>query len=129
MSITITQCLILSKSIEKECDQQEKWYGTKYACEPLAQEFYEWFENPNVGLSKSGKKLDLPPPNIFIPENFEIFAKEFESMPQYPEHIYTAKSLEVWYKQDNTFKVPKASMKIKIYSNDHNGTNKCLIWV
>jgi len=110
---------LLSKSIEGQCDKQEKWYGTKYTFEPISQDLLDAFENPDVGLSKSGKKLDLPPVNHFIPENLEIFAKEGEEVPKYPKLVYTSERTSVWHKQDNTFRVPKARMNVKMYCTDH----------
>jgi len=112
---------LLSKSIESQCDKQEKWYGTKYTFEPLSQDLIDLFENPGLegsSSSKSGKKLDLPPVNHFIPENLEIFAKEGEELPKYPKLVYASEKTSLWHKQDNTFRVPKANVHVKIYCTD-----------
>jgi len=109
---------LTSKSVEKECDQVERWYGTKYKCEPFTQEFKQMFANPGHSFSHSGKRLDLPPINTFIPENFQIYTSNFTNLPRYPQKVYQTEKMDVYYKQDNTFKTPKASMYVKLYSND-----------
>lgn len=109
---------LTSKSVEKDCNQTEKWYGTKYSCEPFNEELRNILENPKVNPSKSGKVLDLPPLNHFIPENFDLFAKDFASLPNYPEKVYESKIIETYFKQDNKFKKPKAAVTVKLYCND-----------
>ena len=109
---------LISKSVEKQCDQVEKWYNQKYSCEKFDKEFLQLLENPQVKPSKSGKILDLPPENEFIPENFDLFAKDFESLPKHPEKVYESEIMTSYFKQDNTFKKPKASVLVKAYCND-----------
>jgi len=109
---------LISKSLEKECTLTEKWYGTKYSTEPLPEEFREFFKDNSNTPSKSGKKLDLPVPNFFIPESLEILAKEGDELPKYPEKVYRSDRIDVWHKQDNTFRVPKARMEVKLYCKD-----------
>jgi len=110
---------LVSKSVEPECDMTEEWYKTKYTYKPFSSEFKAMFENPNVGPSKSGKILDLPPTNYFIPQNFDIFAKDLTSLPKYPKKIFSSDRVEIWFKQDNTFSKPKASIYFQIYCSDH----------
>ena len=109
-----------SKDVEKDCDSAEKWYGTKYSCKPFTSEYRQMFENPGVSASKSGKTLNLPPTNIFVPTNFEIFAKNHTELPNLPQKVYESDRTEIYYKQDNRFLKPKASMHIKLYSDDLN---------
>lgn len=52
--------------------------------------------------------------NKFLPENMDIFAKEFENLPKYPYLIREEDNSEVWFKQDGEFKKPKAVLKVKI---------------
>jgi len=110
---------LISKSVEKDCNLTEKWYGQKYSVEKLSPELKKLLEDPQVGpSSKSGKVLDYPLPNEFIPQNFDLFAKDFASLPQYPEKIYESEIMESYFKQDNIFKKPKASVIMKAFCND-----------
>lgn len=110
---------LVSKSVEEECKLVEKWYGTKYAFEPFSNQLREWFEKPDIKSSKSGKVLDLPPENLFIPKNFEILEKDVEKLPKLPEKIYETERSTLWFKQDTKFLKPKATLKFEVYSNDH----------
>ena len=92
---------LFSKSVEDECDQTEKWYGTPYSCKPFTEEFKQMFENPGImKSSKSSLILDVPPQNRFIPQRFDIKAKEKVAIErqEYPEMIYHSDKLEIWFK-------------------------------
>lgn len=52
--------------------------------------------------------LHLPRPNPFICEDFEVLAKEFEppsAVPSPPTLSRASSFLQLWYKQDRSFKV------------------------
>lgn len=108
-----------SKSVEKECTKTEKWYGTQYIDAPIAKELLAFFENPQIEKSSAGSILDLPPVNTFVPNSFEIFAKDSSSLPEFPSKVYSSDSVELYFKQDNRFNQPKASAKFQLYSNDY----------
>ena len=107
---------LISKTLESECDQVEPIYKTKYSGAPLTEEIINSYSNPDISNRKSKKILDLPPDNVFIPKNFNILTEDVENLPKYPLKIYESEHTKLWFKQDNTFKVPKASINIKIYS-------------
>ena len=54
-------------------------------------------------------KFALPPRNEFIPTNFEITPREEESSP-FPILIKDTSMTKLWFKQDDTFLLPKACM-------------------
>ena len=95
---------IFSKIYENECNLIEKWYETKYNKEKFT------FSLNDIINYKCNHKLDYPPKNLFIPNNFDILPIMNENMTVYPEKILNDydKDYEVWYKQDNIFKLPKA---------------------
>ena len=96
----------LSKSLEKECDLTEKWYGTKYAKEKLT------ITNEEIESYKCEHIFDYPPENKFIPKNLEIFPIE-ENSPKYPEIIMNEENCKVWFLQDKIFKLPKGRIKVE----------------
>ena len=106
---------LISKSLEEECNQVEPWYGTKYSVESLPRELQEMWHNPII-QPKSSKKLDLPPQNIYIPKNFNLYSNSTQL--KYPEKIYESDCSVLWYKQDDTFNRPKGGVFLNIYSND-----------
>lgn len=70
---------------------------------------------------ENGKKLDLPPPNVLLPSNFEIHANSKDSkLTTLVKHWDES---ELWFKKDDKFKKPKGNIAVKIYTNDlHFGT-------
>ena len=102
-------CLIFlfSKEIEKDCNLTEKWYGTKYTKEKFN---YTEEEIDNVECKHP---LDYPPENLFFPENFELL-KEPDEIIKYPQKIFSNEKCRIWYKQDLTYKRPKAYIQLEI---------------
>ena len=70
---------------------------------------------PNVQINK--KKLDLPPPNKFIPQSLEVLPKNPE-LSERPILLQKWPETELWYKKDDKFERPKAIVQCKIYTND-----------
>ena len=62
--------LIRSKSFEGQTDEILRWYNTKYEKRPFSEDLLKLMRMPNVPIRH--KKLDLPPPNLFLPKNFDI---------------------------------------------------------
>ena len=87
----------------------ETWYGTKYAVEPLALQ---------RRLSADDRaKLVLPAPNAYIPTDFALVGggsdeSENAADARRPPSLArgTPSTLRCWYKRDNTFKRPRASV-------------------
>ena len=118
LALENSRIYLISQTLESECDQVEPIYKTKYSVTPFSQEIINNYNNPDISNRKSKKVLDLPQENVFIPKNFDILTQDVEKSPKYPSKIYESEHTKLWFKQDNTFKVPKASINIKIYSNE-----------
>ncbi|CAL4145200.1 unnamed protein product, partial [Meganyctiphanes norvegica] len=99
-----SQCniMISSKSYENICTQSETWFGTKYNMEaiPVAWEL-EWNNPP------PNPDLFLPCPNTFIPDKYDLLSSE-STILDYPKKIEESKWGELWFKQDEKFKLPRA---------------------
>ena len=63
--------------------------------------------------------MDLPVPNTLIPKNFEILDQE-EAQSEKPTLVHEKEGCEVWYMKDDKFKLPKAYIACRIYTNDCN---------
>lgn len=48
----------------------------------------------------------------------EIFAKNVKEMSVLPTKFYCTEASEGWFKQDNSFFTPKATIKMRAYTND-----------
>lgn len=101
---------VLSQAYKGKTDLVEKWYGTNYSLIPIAESVLEMWRN--VPLND---KLHLPYPNEFIPTKLGI--KELsESNVKIPRLIKNDKYSMVWFRQDDTFKLPKACIYMDFYS-------------
>lgn len=100
---------VLSKGCAGPSPTVEPWYGTEYREEPLADDFLQELEN-----LPEEPGLVLPPLNEFIPTDFTIHPAG-EPSPL-PALLRQTPHDRVWFKQDVTFKVPKANVKAAIVS-------------
>ncbi|XP_048747252.2 insulin-degrading enzyme-like [Ostrea edulis] len=101
---------VISKKYADIVDQKEKWYGTDYKVEDIADEKIQKWKN--CGLSEN---LHLPPRNEFIPTNFELVPREKDCSPL-PEMIKETGLTRLWFKQDDKFLLPKACLSFEISS-------------
>ena len=65
----------------------------------------------------TSKKLDLPPANNLIPKNFDILPKN-EEQSALPKLIKSWNDTDLWYKKDDKFERPKASVNLKFFTQD-----------
>lgn len=60
-----------------------------------------WINAPSIS------DLSLPLPNQFLSEDFEIISDE-DNLPEYPTQVLKTDVMELWYRKDQKFKLPKA---------------------
>jgi insulysin len=105
---------LISKEVEKDTNLTEKWYGTKYNKE----KFNENFVNKHYDMKThcdTKHCLDYPPENVFLPKNLDILTHD--KTCKHPEKILDEEGVVVWYKKDDTFKLPKAMVLCQVYIN------------
>ncbi|XP_039264342.2 insulin-degrading enzyme-like [Styela clava] len=101
---------VVAKAFDGSADLSEKWYGTKYALVPITNETKEKWNNVELN-----DKLRLPEPNEFIPSSLSQKLVP-ESNPELPKLIKMDNFSKVWFKQDSTFNLPKATISVDFYS-------------
>lgn len=85
-------------------------YATPYAVEQLR---YEVAAVPKTHLNQ----LHLPERNRFIPRHLNTKdLPALEAVATLPQRIKHTAAIEVWFKQDEEFRVPKASIDIRTYA-------------
>ncbi|GAB3095158.1 peptidase M16 [Aestuariicella hydrocarbonica] len=93
-----------------ETNQVSPFYSTPYAIEQLR---YEVASVPKAEL----EKLHLPEKNRFIPRHLTVKAlPSMEKVTNVPALIKKSEAIDVWFKQDNQYKVPRASINIRTYA-------------
>ncbi|KAK7078176.1 Nrd1 complex RNA-binding subunit [Halocaridina rubra] len=112
--LTPEKCNIMlsSKTFDNEdiCNLKEKWFGTKYSVEDIPQEWENEWNNLQIN-----PELYLPTPNQFIPDNFDLLQPE-RDITTYPEKLCEDEWGELWFKQDQKFKLPRSYCSIYILS-------------
>ena len=93
----------MSPDIESDSFQQAKYYGTEYEVNDFSAELVQKLQNVTVP-----PELHLPKPNIFIPDDFSL-AEAAEAESTHAKIIKDTDIVRLWYKKDDTFKVPKAN--------------------
>ena len=105
------QVMIVSQKFAQDADQSEKWYGTSYTMEDIPEtKLKAWSE---IELHE---RLHLPTPNVFIPTDFELVAREEEKAVKVPCILHDNAKSRLWYLQDNEFMKPKACLSIEFIS-------------
>ena len=119
--LTVDNLLItlVSKSVEGQTDREEKYYAIKHKVEDLSEEVIKAFNEPNIdSFKQSSAKLKMITKNELIPTDFDV-------LPIQPQSTKIAKidereDSEVWYQQDDVFKLPKVCLGLKLYTGDQH---------
>ncbi|KXX73626.1 Insulin-degrading enzyme [Madurella mycetomatis] len=102
---------IVSRNFPGAWEQREKWYGTEYTRQAIPAEFMD--EITRAAASASGDriaKLHLPHKNQFVPTKLEVEKKDVKEPALAPRIIRNDPLVRTWYKKDDTFWVPKATV-------------------
>lgn len=102
---------VIGKKFEPIADQSEEWYGTKYKRERIPDSLIEDWKNS--GLNSD---LHIPEPNEFIPTDFELAPRDKDPAP-HPTIVQESEITRVWYKQDDTYLLPKCHMRFEFISS------------
>ncbi len=100
---------------KEECNLSEEIYGTPFCKQKFGEVTTKTFKQEVKDIVLScNYVLDYPPQNNFIPKSFDI--KKLEKENKYPVLIRNDENV-VWFKQDNTFKLPKTLVILQVYFN------------
>uniref|UniRef100_A0A1B6BXU5 Nardilysin n=1 Tax=Clastoptera arizonana TaxID=38151 RepID=A0A1B6BXU5_9HEMI len=105
--------LLLSKlsASKVNLEQVEPWFGTKYNVSDIPSKWVQSWKDVEVT-----NKFHLPDPNPFITSNFILLTPP-NNKTEYPDKIYEDDVIELWYKQDSTFKLPTAIICLQLISS------------
>ncbi|KAI5961327.1 STE23 [Candida theae] len=93
----------------EDLSRKEKWYGTEYEVQDIPKDLLDSLKAPPT---THNPKLHFPAPNPFIPTNFDILGKKSESPQIFPYLVSHDNKMNLWYKQDDQFQVPKGTIEI-----------------
>eukprot|EP00118_Oscarella_pearsei_P012850 m.97877 g.97877 ORF g.97877 m.97877 type:complete len:559 (+) comp36963_c0_seq26:1339-3015(+) len=101
---------VVSKAFEGKTDRKETWYGTEYSLSKMDAALIEKWKTVELNPD-----LHLPPVNEFIPTNLELFPCSPDS-PSIPIKIKETPLVNLWFKHDDKFLLPKSCLYIDITS-------------
>ena len=106
---------VTSQEFPGDWDQKEKWYGTEYRIQDVPLAFQEAITNAlNSKPEDIPKELHMPHKNDFVPTQLTVERKEVDTPSKVPKLIRNDDAVRLWYKKDDQFWVPKASIKITL---------------
>jgi len=110
--------LLKCKSYADVCDQQERWYGTRFSDKPLDAALRSRWETAG-GFDD----LSMPTPNPFIPDRLDMKPPEAPTQSPNPEQLSMIASRSpskapttVFFRKDETFGLPKVTCAMQIYA-------------
>ncbi|KAJ2806180.1 metalloprotease, partial [Coemansia guatemalensis] len=85
-------------------------YGIEYRMDPIPSELMRDMQQP-----PAFEELFLPLPNEFIPDNMSVKNTRRDTEPEVaPTLLRRTDSLELWFKQDDRFFLPRGDVRIQI---------------
>lgn len=92
-------------------DKVSRWYKTPYSVERIDKKSISTWHN-----TKPVKGLSLPLKNLYFSEELVVYpdAETTQHTLNTPAKVVEEDGLNIWYKQDNTFKVPKGYIYLGI---------------
>jgi secreted Zn-dependent insulinase-like peptidase len=102
-----------SQQFREQCHLREYWFGTHHSCEDIPTEWKEVWKTPEVP-----DYIHLPPPNPFIATDFTIKSPPSE-IHKYPVVVSQDSKHRLWFRQDTTFKTPRASVCLLLENPVH----------
>lgn len=104
--------MVLSKSFQDSaaCDKECMWFKTRYGCEDIPSKWIQRWTAPELN-----SELQLPPPNVYIATDFTLKEADVPES-EFPVLISETPISKLWYRKDQTFKVPRAYIYIYLTS-------------
>ncbi|KAH8879202.1 peptidase M16 inactive domain-containing protein [Thozetella sp. PMI_491] len=102
---------VVSRNITDKWDRREKWYQTEYSVMAIpANRMAEMKTAFSASERDRITALRLPPTNKFIPTSFKVEKTPVVELAIAPRIIRNNDLARAWFKKDDMFWVPKASL-------------------
>ncbi|XP_072295428.1 nardilysin-like [Eucyclogobius newberryi] len=103
--------MLLSPWHQGQCEVTEKWFGSSYSVQDLPEVWSKlWTSDFELNLD-----LYLPEPNHFISSDFSLRTADTHNS-HFPERVQSSQRGALWYKRDDTFRIPKAHLRFHLIS-------------
>jgi len=108
--------IISSPTMAGTTTQEEPWYGTQYESIPVDETLWDTWRNTQHWELDD---LQLPQINDMIATQFNILPCPDDIPKDEPRCIMQSEPIQLWYKPDNVFAMPKVNMLFQFASGDH----------
>ncbi|PYH90104.1 LuxS/MPP-like metallohydrolase [Aspergillus ellipticus CBS 707.79] len=107
--------VIVAQDYPGDWNCREKWYGTEYRIEDIPQDFMASIRQA-LETSPENRLPDLhmPHKNEFVPTRLSVERKEVTEPAKTPKLIRHDDHVRLWYKKDDRFWVPKATVHVTL---------------
>ncbi|PGH05696.1 hypothetical protein AJ79_06712 [Helicocarpus griseus UAMH5409] len=106
---------LVSQTYPGNWDSKEKWYGTEYKVEKISSDMLSEIGRILEAPSYSPlPELHMPHRNEFVPTRLDVEKKDVAEPAKKPTLIRNDDRVRAWWKKDDTFYVPKASVEITL---------------
>ncbi|PLB35174.1 a-pheromone processing metallopeptidase Ste23 [Aspergillus candidus] len=106
---------IVAQDYPGDWDSKEKWYGTDYKVEKIPQDFMaEIHEALATSPESRLPDLHMPHKNEFVPTRLSVERKEVQEPAKTPKLIRHDDHVRLWFKKDDRFWVPKATVHVTL---------------
>ncbi|XP_023809824.1 nardilysin isoform X2 [Oryzias latipes] len=95
--------LLLSPDNQGRCLLRERWFGTCFSCDDIPEKWSQRW----AGNLELHPDFHLPDENRFIATDFALKESDCPDT-EFPVRIVKNERGALWFKKDNTFKIPKA---------------------
>ncbi|KAL4864515.1 hypothetical protein BDV12DRAFT_201037 [Aspergillus spectabilis] len=107
--------IIVAQDFPGDWNTKEKWYGTEYKVEDIPQDFLADIKaaldtTPDTRLPD----LHIPHKNEFVPTRLSVEKKEVSEPAKTPKLIRHDDQVRLWFKKDDRFWVPKATVDVTL---------------
>ncbi len=98
---------LMAPSLPVPCTEEEPWFKASYSMQKIAPEMIRTWKTV-----KPSTKVQLPPKNFFVPQDFSVIPCEKEKPSLLLKNDYGF----LYYKGDNFYKTPEVSLSFSILS-------------
>ncbi|KAJ5649213.1 Peptidase M16 core [Penicillium longicatenatum] len=107
--------IIVSQEYPGDWDQKEKWYGTEYKVEKIPKDFLAGIQNALDSTEATRTStVHMPHKNEFVPTRLSVEKKEVAEPSKTPKLIRHDDRVRLWFKKDDRFWVPKATVYVTL---------------
>lgn len=111
--LTPDNVLVTVNAKDLQTNMQDPWFDTAYQVTGLGSDIIERLQN-----DEPDPLLAIPKRNVFLPADLSVkLPKEVTSKPI---QLKKSRGFELWFQQDNTFRVPRADFYFSIRSKSAN---------